>query len=98
MAALMQDLRQRPAFDGPGAPESALPPRLRHMAVRYCRGGNPTTIRGHGPFGVWVDRTDPYAEMREVVVRLAAPLGDRVLIWTGAGPGTFGTPRTVLTS
>ncbi|MFJ5665782.1 hypothetical protein ACIQAR_08820 [Micromonospora chalcea] len=40
-----------------------------------------------------------YAEEREVVVRLAAPLGNRVLIHTGHGPGTptFGSPITVLT-
>ena len=40
-----------------------------------------------------------YAEVREVVVRLAAPLGKRVLIHTGHGPGApaFGSPITVLT-
>lgn len=39
----------------------------------------------------------PYAEPREVVVHLTAPLGNRVLIWTARGPGsdTFGAPRTV---
>jgi hypothetical protein len=41
-----------------------------------------------------------YMETREVVVRLAAPLGNRVLIWAAHGPGesTFGNPRTVITS
>ncbi|KAB1107470.1 hypothetical protein F6X54_26500 [Micromonospora aurantiaca] len=41
-----------------------------------------------------------YAEEREVVVRLAAPLGNRVLIGIGHGPGTttFGLPITVLTA
>jgi hypothetical protein len=41
-----------------------------------------------------------YAEEREVVVHLAAPLGNRVLIWSahGRGTGTFGAPRTVITS
>ncbi|MDW3850391.1 hypothetical protein NMK34_27640 [Micromonospora sp. BRA006-A] len=40
-----------------------------------------------------------YAEEREVVVRLAAPLGNRVLVGVGHGPGTttFGLPITVLT-
>ncbi len=41
-----------------------------------------------------------YAEDREVVVRLAAPLGNRVLVGIGHGPGTttFGSPMTVLTA
>ena len=41
-----------------------------------------------------------YAEEREVVVRLAAPLGNRVLVGIGHGPGTttFGLPITVLTA
>ncbi|GLI01773.1 hypothetical protein [Phytohabitans aurantiacus] len=41
-----------------------------------------------------------YMERREVVVRLAAPLGNRVLISRGHGPGadTFGAPLTVLPS
>jgi hypothetical protein len=55
---------------------------------------------------VEVSRTDPdavrlsYSEEREVVVRLGAPLGNRVLIWCAHGPGseTFGSPRTVITS
>jgi hypothetical protein len=39
-------------------------------------------------------------ERREVVVRLAAALGNRVLIWLahGAGYDTCGSPRTVITS
>jgi hypothetical protein len=39
-------------------------------------------------------------ERREVVVCLAAPLGNRVLIWLahGAGYDTCGSPRTVITS
>lgn len=41
-----------------------------------------------------------YAEEREVVVRLATPLGNRVLICLAHGPGssTFGSPVTVITS
>jgi len=41
-----------------------------------------------------------YAEEREVVVRLAAPLGNRVLVWAahGAGYDTCGAPRTVISS
>jgi len=37
---------------------------------------------------------------REVVVRLAAALGNRVLIWLahGAGSDTCGAPRTVITA
>lgn len=40
------------------------------------------------------------AEQREVVVRLAAPLGNRVLVGVGGGAGqeTCGAPRTVLRS
>ena len=53
---------------------------------------------------VEVDLTSPdgvrlaYTEVREVVVRLAAPLGNRVLIWPAHGPGstTFGSPCTVI--
>jgi hypothetical protein len=39
-----------------------------------------------------------YLSTREVVVRLAAPLGNRVLVWKahGANRDTCGTPRTVL--
>jgi hypothetical protein len=42
----------------------------------------------------------PLMEQREVVVRLAAPLGNRVLIWLayGAGSDTCGAPRTVITA
>jgi hypothetical protein len=41
-----------------------------------------------------------YVEEREVVVRLSAPLGNRVLIWAAHGPGseTFGAARTVVTA
>jgi len=41
-----------------------------------------------------------YAEDRQVVVRLAAPLGNRVLIWPAHGPGsdTFASPRTVISA
>jgi hypothetical protein len=44
------------------------------------------------------DVTAAYVEDREVVVRLAEPLGNRVLIWAAHGPDsdTFGAPRTVL--
>jgi hypothetical protein len=41
-----------------------------------------------------------YLEVREVTVELAAPLGNRVLVWAAHGPGsdTFGAPRVVLTA
>ena len=41
-----------------------------------------------------------HLQQREVVVRLAAPLGNRVLIWLadGAGSDTCGAPRTVITA
>ncbi|MEU6075432.1 hypothetical protein [Micromonospora sp. NPDC047074] len=56
----------------------------------------PVEVPLDGPGGIRL----AYAEEREVVVRLAAPLGNRVLVWLahGAGSDTCGAPRTVLTS
>ncbi|MEV1143331.1 hypothetical protein [Micromonospora sp. NPDC049799] len=56
----------------------------------------PVEVPLDGPSGIRL----AYAEEREVDVRLAAPLGDRVLICVAHGPGssTFGSPRTVVTS
>ncbi|MBY8874526.1 hypothetical protein K7640_22110 [Micromonospora sp. PLK6-60] len=56
----------------------------------------PVEVPRDGPDSARLD----YAEEREVVVRLAAPLGDRVLIGQAHDPGsaTFGSPITVLTS
>jgi hypothetical protein len=56
----------------------------------------PVEVALDGPYGVRLE----YAEEREVVVRLAAPLGNRVLVWPahGAGHDTCGAPRTVITS
>ncbi len=61
-----------------------------HGGAREAGGGRPRRGR---------HRLD-YAEEREVVVRLAAPLGNRVLVGIGHGPGTttFGPPITVLTA
>ena len=197
---LRADTRWRALFDGPGVPESELPPEIVPAAINYCRDvqtGAPRPlarlIRANGPFATdrglrelpaWMmypdDRRWPfialdpdfkrrmtwwppglsayghqesvladdrrtltyrftgtprqyadypyaevfetdtavlvkpvevpldgpssirlaYAEEREVVVRLAAPLGNRVLICLAHGPGssTFGSPRTVITS
>ncbi len=56
----------------------------------------PVEVPLDGPDGVRL----AYAEEREVVVRLAAPLGNRALICLGHGPGsaTFGSPVAVVTS
>ncbi|TYB37692.1 hypothetical protein FXF50_12215 [Micromonospora sp. AP08] len=56
----------------------------------------PVEVPLDGPDGIRLD----YAETREVVVRLTAPLGNRVLIRVAHGPGfnTFGSPLTVITS
>ncbi|MEU9508230.1 hypothetical protein AB0D32_18365 [Micromonospora sp. NPDC048170] len=197
---LKANTRWRALFDGPGVPESELPPEIVPAAIDYCRDlqtGAPRPlarfIRANGPFATdrglrglpaWMmypeDRRWPfialdpdfkrrmtwwppglsaysdeesvladdrrtltyrftgtpkqyadypyaevfetdtavlvkpvvvpldepggirlaYAEKREVVVRLAAPLGNRVLIRLAHGPGssTFGSPVTVITS
>jgi len=195
---LAQDTEWRARFDGPGEPESALPPSLRPAAIDYCRDVQTaslqplaTLLRAPAPFGTdrgirefpawlmhppdrrwpfiamepefrrrmtwWPEGLQPYGEEvsriapdghtltyrfsgaptpyadypraevyesetavfiepigvsligqddavleyleeREVVVRLAEPLGNRVLIWAAHGPDsdTFGAPRTVL--
>lgn len=55
----------------------------------------PVEVAHDGPEGVRAQFVEP----REVVVRLSAPLGNRVLVWAphGAGADTCGAPRVVIT-
>jgi hypothetical protein len=98
-----------------GTEESALAENGRTLTYRFTgtpRGyaGYPRTEVYETDMAVLVDPVDvdlteqheaflPYMEECEVVVHLAAPLGNRVLIWAGDGPGTdsFGSPRMVHT-